>query len=97
MQSKKIYISEGYRGLYKGFSVSLIGVIPSQIVYLTSLEYFRSIFPHNHDGIKNFFAGLLASLCSTSISVPIEVVSQRLMLRGSNGYSGGIDGIKKNN
>ncbi|KAL0377614.1 UNVERIFIED_CONTAM: Solute carrier family 25 member 44 [Sesamum radiatum] len=48
--------------------------------------------------IANGVAGMMASLCSQAVFVPIDVVSQRLMVQGYSGhatYNGGLDVVRK--
>ncbi|KAL0350770.1 UNVERIFIED_CONTAM: Solute carrier family 25 member 44 [Sesamum radiatum] len=48
--------------------------------------------------IANGVAGMMASFCSQAVFVPIDVVSQRLMVQGYSGhatYNGGLDVVRK--
>lgn len=37
--------NEGVRGLYKGFITTSFGILPSQLLYITTLEIVRASFP----------------------------------------------------
>jgi solute carrier family 25 protein 44 len=97
---KKVLANEGVRGLYKGFITTSFGILPSQLLYITTLEIVRASFPKDEQStskglIRNFAAGAAASLFSTLITVPLDVVTQRLMIQdGKNTdfkYRGGLD------
>ena len=81
---RSIVRADGIRGLYRGFGTVLFGTIPSRIVMLTSLETTKlaaSDFTKNlgmseavRVPLANGIAGLVSSLLSQSVFVPIDVV-----------------------
>eukprot|EP00887_Chlorella_sp_A99_P006629 scaffold3.g6629.t1 len=83
---------DGLRGLWKGFGTVVGGMIPARMIYLYSLEYTRGVAAHALEaarvpetaaaGASSFLGGAMASLASQLVVVPIDVVSQRLMIRG---------------
>ncbi|XP_068175641.1 solute carrier family 25 member 44-like [Antennarius striatus] len=79
----KILRSEGVRGLYRGFMVNVFTVISGQ-TYMTTYEVTRKYVSYysENNTVKSLVAGGLASLVSQSITVPIDVVSQHLMMQG---------------
>ncbi|BDA44644.1 Solute carrier family 25 member 44 [Coccomyxa sp. Obi] len=93
--ARQIVATDGVRGLYRGFGTVIIGVIPARGVYLTTLEATKSLSldtavrlapsEAGQAGLSNLFAGAVASLVTQSVIVPIDVVSQRLMVEGSMG------------
>ncbi|KAL8231454.1 hypothetical protein R6Q57_001232 [Mikania cordata] len=100
--------TEGIPGLYRGFGTVITGAIPARIIFLTALETtkvaaFNIVEPINlSDPVKaavaNGIAGMTASLCSQGVFVPIDVISQRLMVQGYSGharYNGGFDVARK--
>ncbi|XP_058070492.1 uncharacterized protein LOC131219397 [Magnolia sinica] len=100
--------TDGVRGLYRGFGTVITGAIPGRIIFLTSLETtkvaaFRMIEPFNFSeptqaAIANGFAGMSSSLLSQAVFVPLDVVSQKLMVQGYSGYArynGGLDVARK--
>lgn len=100
--------SDGIPGLYKGFGTVITGAVPARIIFLTALETtkvaaFKMVEPFKlsepvQAAIANGVAGMLASLCSQSVFVPIDIVSQRLMVQGYSGhasYNGGLDVARK--
>uniref|UniRef100_A0A671NEB0 Solute carrier family 25 member 44a n=1 Tax=Sinocyclocheilus anshuiensis TaxID=1608454 RepID=A0A671NEB0_9TELE len=82
----KILKAEGVRGLYRGFMVNTLTLISGQ-AYITTYELVRkyvSCYSSNNT-VKSLVAGGAASLVAQSITVPIDVVSQQLMVQGQ-GY-----------
>ncbi|CAK9160545.1 unnamed protein product [Ilex paraguariensis] len=100
--------TEGIPGLYRGFGTVIAGAIPARIIFLTALETtkvaaFRMVEPYTLSeptkaAIANGIGGMIASLFSQAVFVPIDVVSQRLMVQGYSGhaqYNGGLDVARK--
>lgn len=79
----KILRSEGFRGLYRGFMVNTFTLISGQ-AYITTYELVRKyVSQYSEDNtVKSLVAGGSASLVAQSITVPIDVVSQQLMMQG---------------
>lgn len=105
---KGILRQDGIRGLYRGFGTVIVGTIPSRMVLLTSLETTKlaasnlvdklNVSEATKAALANGTAGLISSLLSQAVFVPIDVVSQRLMIQGTpeaTKYSGGIDVVRK--
>lgn len=82
---RKIVKTEGYSGLYKGFFVSALQVV-SGVLYVSTYEGVRYILESykvtNNDKVKAFIGGGCASLVGQTIVVPIDVMSQHMMLLG---------------
>uniref|UniRef100_A0A8C6T502 Solute carrier family 25 member 44b n=1 Tax=Neogobius melanostomus TaxID=47308 RepID=A0A8C6T502_9GOBI len=79
----KILRSEGVRGLYRGFPVNTFTLISGQ-AYITTYELVRKyVSAYSEDNtLKSLVAGGSASLVAQSITVPIDVISQQLMMQG---------------
>ncbi|KAB5525942.1 hypothetical protein PHYPO_G00146020 [Pangasianodon hypophthalmus] len=80
---RKILRAEGIRGLYRGFMVNTFTLISGQ-AYITTYELVRkyvSSYSKNNT-VKSLVAGGSASLVAQSITVPIDVISQQLMMQG---------------
>uniref|UniRef100_A0A2P2KAK5 Uncharacterized protein MANES_02G058000 n=2 Tax=Rhizophora mucronata TaxID=61149 RepID=A0A2P2KAK5_RHIMU len=101
---RSILKTDGIPGLYRGFGTVITGAIPARIIFLTALETtkvaaFQLVEPFKFSeptqaAIANGIAGMMASLCSQAVFVPIDVVSQKLMVQGYSGhakYNGGLD------
>ncbi|KAJ7974291.1 Solute carrier family 25 member 44 [Quillaja saponaria] len=96
--------TDGFPGLYRGFGTVITGAIPARIIFLTALENtkvaaFSMLEPFRlsettQAAIANGIAGMTSSLFAQSVFVPIDVVSQKLMVQGYSGhvrYSGGLE------
>ncbi|XP_051572203.1 solute carrier family 25 member 44-like [Myxocyprinus asiaticus] len=79
----KILRAEGLRGLYRGFMVNTFTLISGQ-AYITTYELVRKyVSNYSKDNtLKSLVAGGSASLVAQSITVPIDVISQQLMMQG---------------
>ena len=80
---RKISHAEGVRGLYKGFWVSNLLVVP-QMAYITAYEMSRQILKNKtsiqNNKIRSFISGGSASVVSQTFMVPIDIVTQHLMM-----------------
>ncbi|CAJ1947182.1 unnamed protein product [Sphenostylis stenocarpa] len=105
---KGLLKTDGIRGLYKGFVTVITGTIPTRIIFLTALETtkmasLRMLEPFrlsetSQAAISNGVAGMTSSLLAQAVFVPIDVVSQKLMVQGYSGhtqYRGGLDVARK--
>ncbi|ETO25929.1 hypothetical protein RFI_11208 [Reticulomyxa filosa] len=90
--ARQIWSIEGAKGFYKGFGVSLLGLVNAP-VYTTSFEisreFVRSVLAKHatptgeddhHNTISALLGGCLATTVSQLIQTPIDVVSQRRMV-----------------
>lgn len=79
----KILRAEGMRGLYRGFMVNTFTLISGQ-AYITTYELVRKYVSNysNDNTVKSLVAGGAASLVAQTITVPIDVISQQLMMQG---------------
>lgn len=79
----KILRAEGVWGLYRGFMVNTFTLVSGQ-AYITTYELVRKYVscytPSNT--VKSLVAGGAASLVAQTITVPIDVVCQQLMMQG---------------
>ncbi|XP_044467417.1 solute carrier family 25 member 44-like [Mangifera indica] len=100
--------ADGIPGLYRGFGTVITGAIPARIIFMTALETtkvaaFKMLEPFKlseatQAALANGIAGMSGSLLAQSVFVPVDVVSQKLMVQGYSGhakYSGGIDVARK--
>lgn len=79
----KILRREGMRGLYRGFMINTFTLVSGQ-AYITTYELVRRYvsFYTPSNTVKSVVAGGAASLVAQTITVPIDVVSQHLMMQG---------------
>ena len=84
---RKILQAEGAPGLYRGFMVNSIQVIP-QLFYISTYEGTRQYLKHNtpitNNKIRSFIAGGSASIVGQTLLVPVDIVSQHIMMIGEN-------------
>ncbi|KAL3643861.1 hypothetical protein CASFOL_011793 [Castilleja foliolosa] len=105
---KGLLKTDGIPGLYRGFGTVVTGAIPTRVIFLTALETtkvaaYKTVEPFKLSeptkaAIANGAAGMMASLCTQAVFVPVDVVSQRLMVQGYSGhasYTGGLDVVRK--
>ncbi|KAJ1406522.1 Mitochondrial carrier protein [Sesbania bispinosa] len=106
--AKGLVKTNGIPGLYRGFGTVITGAIPARVLFLTALETtkvaaFRMLEPFRlsettQAAIANGVAGMTSSLFAQFVFVPIDVVSQKLMVQGYSGhaqYRGGLDVARK--
>lgn len=84
----EVHRQGGVRALYRGFGWSLLGGIPSEVVYYVGYTHAKQAMLLTPTGQANpsavfLIAGALADLLSVFLSVPADVVSQRLQLQSS--------------
>ncbi|KAJ0029062.1 hypothetical protein NQD34_004059 [Periophthalmus magnuspinnatus] len=79
----KILKSEGICGLYRGFMVNTFTLVSGQ-AYITTYELVRKyVSNYSQDNtVKSIIAGGAASLVAQTITIPIDIVSQHLMMQG---------------
>eukprot|EP01029_Cantina_marsupialis_P029101 TRINITY_DN779798_c0_g1_i1.p1 TRINITY_DN779798_c0_g1~~TRINITY_DN779798_c0_g1_i1.p1 ORF type:complete len:322 (+),score=63.21 TRINITY_DN779798_c0_g1_i1:112-1077(+) len=92
--AKSIAKTEGLRGFYRGFLTSTY-YIASGNIYIASYELARQLvyereLPFSNGKtvtipMANFFAGATSSIITQSVVVPIDIVTQRLMMQGQKG------------
>ncbi|XP_048449746.1 solute carrier family 25 member 44-like [Rhincodon typus] len=79
----KIVRAEGISGLYRGFLVNTFTLVSGQC-YVTTYELTRQYVSRYSESntVKSLIAGGSASLVAQSITVPIDILSQHLMVQG---------------
>ncbi|BFZ14082.1 hypothetical protein BsWGS_17121 [Bradybaena similaris] len=88
----KIAVHEGRSGLYRGFWVSCLQLFPS-MAYISTYEGTRH-YLSEHMGVqdtrvRSFIGGGFASTIGQTLAVPIDIVTQHLMLMGRGSSSKG--------
>jgi solute carrier family 25 (adenine nucleotide translocator) protein 4/5/6/31 len=97
----KIYKSDGMLGLYRGFLISVIGIIVYRASYFGAFDTGKAmLFPDPKKA--NFFAmwgfAQFVTVAAGISSYPLDTVRRRLMMQSGRGdllYAGTIDCIKK--
>lgn len=95
---KKVYAEGGVRALYKGFNISVAGIIPYRAVYFGGFDTLKALFLS--DGKSNFWKkwGLAQANTITAqfLTYPIDTVRRVLMLAGKKGKDGTVNRTYKN-
>lgn len=81
---RKIVKYEGFKGLYKGFWINMFSIV-SGAFYVLTYENVRHLLQVNNitdSRLRALIGGGCASLVGQTIIVPIDVISQHLMLIG---------------
>eukprot|EP00850_Spirogloea_muscicola_P021272 SM000243S08573 [mRNA] locus=s243:135354:137272:+ [translate_table: standard] len=107
--AQAILRAEGVAGFYRGFGTVVAGTIPGRAVYMSTLELTKAAALRATEGgalpeatraaLASSAAGMTASLSTQAVFVPIDVVSQRLMVQGAGEpggtrYKGGVDAFR---
>lgn len=104
---RSIIRDDGVRGLYRGFATAATGSVPGRAMFLATLEISKESTGRLLSGVNlpdatkaavaNSVGGLVSSLISELYYVPLDVVTQRLMVQGLPGvpkYAGGIHAFR---
>jgi len=89
----------GVRALYRGFGWNLVGAIPSEVVYYIGYTQVKQALLLTPTGQANpsavfVLSATVADLLSVVLSVPADVVSQRLQLQSSREALASIGGLQ---
>jgi solute carrier family 25 iron transporter 28/37 len=87
---------EGVFRLYRGFSATVAGAIPSHAVHFATYENLKHRLGGNESGHHPLIIGLsggVATMAHDAIVTPLDVVKQRLQVRHS-AYAGVLDCIR---
>lgn len=80
-----IWKHEGLQGLYRGVGINIPQIVPS-VLYIMTYEQVRNEmrkYPAlNQNLVKAVVGGAAASLISQTISVPLDIITQHIMLVG---------------
>ncbi|XP_064119933.1 mitochondrial basic amino acids transporter-like [Macrobrachium nipponense] len=96
---RKIYTTEGFKGLFRGQLITLVRDVPALSTYFFTYEYLAQKW--SSDGYVSapvvLGAGGMAGIASWVLTYPIDVVKSRLQADGVGGinkYNGVIDCIR---
>lgn len=87
---------EGPGRLYRGFSATVTGAIPSHAMHFATYEWIRHRFGGSEPGhhpVLNGLAGGMATMMHDAIVTPLDVVKQRLQVYNSS-YAGVLQCIR---
>ncbi|KAF5306134.1 hypothetical protein FQR65_LT07410 [Abscondita terminalis] len=96
---KKIYKSEGVKGLFRGVTITATREVPAFSSYFVTYEILtRSNDNRETSTATMLFAGGMAGCVSWAIVYPVDVIKSRLQMDGINGvqkYKGATDCLRK--
>lgn len=98
---KKIYKSDGLLGLYRGFLISVIGIIAYRASYFGMFDTGKALLFADPKKANIFAMWAFAQFVTVSAGIasyPLDTVRRRLMMQSGRGdilYSGTIDCFKK--
>lgn len=98
---KKIHASDGFLGLYRGFGISVLGIIVYRASYFGAFDTGKAkLFPDakNASIVAMFLFAQVVTATAGIASYPLDTVRRRLMMQSGRSdllYSGTIDCIKK--
>lgn len=98
----KIYKSDGFLGLYRGFNVSLQGIIIYRAAYFGLFDMSKQYMPNPKD-VPVFISFSIAFTVTTAAEIfayPFDTVRRRLMMQSGLKeeellYKGSVDCVKK--
>jgi solute carrier family 25 (adenine nucleotide translocator) protein 4/5/6/31 len=96
----KIYRSDGMKGLYQGFGVSVLGIIIYRACYFGGYDTLkRVLFSDGKTSILfKFFVAQIVTGVSGLVSYPLDTVRRRLMMQSGRKdvmYTGTFDCVRK--
>jgi len=96
----KIYKSDGLRGLYRGFNVSVQGIIIYRASYFGCFDTAKSFVPakFQRNVILSWMIAQTVTVCSGILSYPFDTVRRRMMMQSGRSdilYKNTIDCWKK--
>jgi len=96
----KIHKSDGLKGLYQGFGVSVLGIIAYRACYFGGYDTLKRVF--FSDGRGNIFLKFLMAQAVTGVSglvsYPLDTIRRRLMMQSGRKdvmYTGTVDCFNK--
>jgi len=94
---RSIYKSDGIRGLYQGFGMSVFGIVVYRAAYFGGYDTLKQVV-FNDNKNPNFFASWLVAQSVTVVaglvSYPFDTIRRRLMMQAGRGeilYKGPLD------
>ena len=95
----RIRYEGGVRALYRGFGWNLMGAIPSEVVYYVGYTQVKQALLLTPTGQANpaavfVLSAAVADLLSVVLSVPSDIISQRLQLQNSRHLASSVGGVQ---
>jgi len=90
----KIYKSDGLNGLYRGFGISVLGIIVYRACYFGGYDTAKKSFTKDTSILYKFLVAQIVTGVSGLVSYPLDTVRRRLMMQSGRAdvmYTGTID------
>jgi len=97
----KVHKSDGLKGLYQGFGVSVLGIIAYRACYFGGYDTLKRVFfsdGRNNSIFLKFLVAQAVTALSGLLSYPLDTVRRRLMMQSGRKevmYTGTFDCIRK--
>jgi len=91
---RKTLKSDGIQGIYKGFTISAVGIFIYRGLYFGLYDTLKPMFlGSDSSAFMSFFLGWAVTIVSGIMSYPIDTVRRRMMMTAGTGssYKGSID------
>jgi len=86
---KHTYSEGGVRGLYRGFNVSVVGIIPYRAVYFGGYDTLKAMFLGNDSSFfAKWFVAQSNTILAQFITYPIDTVRRTMMKAGEKDHKG---------
>jgi len=98
---KSIYKADGIRGLYKGFNISVAGIIVYRASYFGAYDSAKSFFltdPKNSSFLLSWGIAQIVTMSAGLISYPFDTIRRRLMMQSGRKdvlYTNTFDCVRK--
>lgn len=84
----KIYKSDGFRGLYRGFGVSCVGIFIYRGLYFGLYDSLKPIFlPNDHTFFEYFVLAYAVTMVAMQAVYPFDTMRRRMMVTSGTGYN----------
>lgn len=84
----KIIKTDGIRGLYRGYSISIIGIIPYRAAYFGLFDSGKTVKVIKENLLCKFLFAQMVTMTAGLVSYPFDTVRRRLMMQ--SGLQGGV-------
>jgi solute carrier family 25 (adenine nucleotide translocator) protein 4/5/6/31 len=97
---RKTFASDGIGGLYRGFGISVIGIIVYRGLYFGLYDSIKPVIltgPLEGNFLASFFLGWVVTTSAATASYPLDTVRRRMMMTSGQAvkYKGAIDAFSK--
>jgi len=90
---KKTFAADGFRGLYRGFNISFVGIFVYRGLYFGLYDTIMPMLPSDVSYMVRFLVGYAVTVFAGLASYPIDTIRRRMMMTSGGGvhYSSSFD------